>query len=132
MDENLRELLEQVKSTADFYGVDFNDVNDTNAFGDNALHCVCVWGDLDSAKLLVKNGININQRGEGNFTPLNVALDFNHNKLADYLISRGADTSVIGAEFQFDKEKNDLHMKTLETEIHELEVKIKNECDGNA
>src|SRR5690606_6499953 len=105
MYNNLEDLLADVKSTPDFCDVDFTTVHDTNAFGDNALQCVCVWGDLSAAKLLVDNGIDINKKGEGGFTPLNVALDFNHSELANYLISVGADTSVIGAEFKYDQVK---------------------------
>ncbi len=132
MKEDLIKLLDQVRSTPDFCTVDFKGINDTNVFGDNALHCICVCGDIEAAKLLVENGININQHGEGDLTPLNVALDFNHNELADYLIQSGADTSVIGAEFKFDVKKHDLHIQTLESEIHELETTIKHECDDDA
>jgi ankyrin repeat protein len=75
MNKDLIELLDKVASVPDFYGIEFKSINQTNALGDNALHCVCVWGDLDAAKLLVENGIEINQHGEGSFTPLNMALD---------------------------------------------------------
>jgi ankyrin repeat protein len=132
MNDKLRDLLHQVQSTADFGYVTFKSVNDTNAWGDNALHCICVWGDLEAAKLLVENGIELNQRGEGGFTPLNVALDFGHKEIADYLIANGADTSVIGVAEQFDREKHNLHMKRLAEQIQLLEANVKNECDGSA
>ncbi|MEW6648217.1 MAG: ankyrin repeat domain-containing protein [Pseudomonadota bacterium] len=75
MNKKLRELLDKVRSAADFGYVDFHSINDTNALGDNALHCVCVWGDIDAAKLLIESGIEVNQHGEGGFTPLNIALN---------------------------------------------------------
>jgi len=75
MGENLHELLERVKSTADFGYVEFNSINDTNALGDNALHCVCVWDYFEAAALLIENGINVNQIGEEGFTPFDVASD---------------------------------------------------------
>ena len=131
MNEDLIKLLETIKSVPDFYGVEFSSINDTNVFGDNALHCVCVWGDITAAKLLIENGIEINQRGEGGFTPLNMALDFKHQELANYLISVGADTSVIGAKFVYDSEKSKKHMQGMAAEIKTLEEKIKNTC-GNA
>lgn len=131
MNSELKDLLDSIKSVPDFYGMEFHSINETNALGDNALHCVCVWGDMAAAKLLVESGIDINQRGEGNFTPLNLALDFEHQELADYLISIGADTSVIGAEFKYDSEQNRKHLEGMTAEIKALEEKIKNSC-GNA
>jgi len=120
----LRKLLKKVQSTADFCSVSFETINDTNALGDNALHCICVWGDIEAAKILVENGIYINQRGEGNFTPLNVALDFEHKELADYLISCGADSSVVGAEFEFNREKNSMHLKDIKAKTEVLDEQI--------
>lgn len=131
MNRDLTELLEKIKGVPDFYGVQFDSVNDTNALGDNALHCVCVWGDINAAKLLIEQGINIDQPGEGGFTPLNLALDFGHQELASYLISAGADTSVIGAEFKYDREKDKKHLQGMAAEIKALEAKLNNTC-GNA
>ena len=130
MNKLLRELLDKVESVADFSGIDLRDVNDTNSFGDNALHCVCVWGDLDSAKLLVENGINIEQKGEGGFTPLKVASDFGKKDIVNYLISKGADIKALDAEFQFDREADNRHMKMLKDGIEKLEQKIDQNCGG--
>jgi ankyrin repeat protein len=131
MDRALRELLDQVSSVPDFIGVVLRDINDTNAFGDNALHCVCVWGDLEAAKLLVENGINIEQKGEGGFTPLKIADDFGHSEIVNYLISKGASVDALDAEFIFDREANARHLKSLQDGIEELNETIKVECDKN-
>jgi ankyrin repeat protein len=64
MHPDVIKILERVKQTADFGYVDFSDINATNALGNNALHCVIVWGDYEAAKILVANGINVNQKGE--------------------------------------------------------------------
>jgi ankyrin repeat protein len=113
MNETVQELLRRVQSTSDFGYVTFDSVNDTNALGDNALHCVCVWGDIDAAKLLVENGIHINQRGEYGFTPLRVAVDFGFREIADYLIANGADPRALESEEVFDHERHAVHMKRL-------------------
>ena len=42
MNEDVKSILNQVKDTCDFSYVDFTDINATNSFGDNALHCVAV------------------------------------------------------------------------------------------
>lgn len=132
MDKAVRELLDRVGSVPDFIGVELCDINDTNAFGDNALHCVCVWGDLNAAKLLVENGINIEQRGEGGFTPLKVAEDFGRKEMVRYLISKGANTETLKAEFCFDPKANSKHMKSLQEGISALEKKAESECGKNA
>src|SRR5690242_20100520 len=90
MDKKVQELLERVKSTADFGYVEFDSINDTNALGDNALHCVCVWDDFDAAALLIENGINVNQIGEEGSTPLDIARDFCKKSIIDLLVANGA------------------------------------------
>jgi hypothetical protein len=45
MNDAVRQIFERVKETADFGYVAFDDIYDTNAVGENALHCVCWWGD---------------------------------------------------------------------------------------
>lgn len=130
MEKILQELLDNVASVPDFTGVDLLDINNTNSFGDNALHCVCVWGDLDAAKLLVENGVNIEQHGEGGFTPLKIASDFGHKELVYYLITQGADVNALEADFQFDREADIKHMNMLKDSIEELEQQIDKNCRG--
>lgn len=132
MKSSVRELLNQVEEVPDFSGTKLNDINDTNSFGDNALHCVCVWNDFDSVKLLVENGINIEQKGEGGFTPLKVADEFGHQEIVNYLISVGANIEALDAEFEFNPKANAQHMEKLHQGIEDLEVKILKECGKNA
>ena len=132
MNSELLKLLQQVQSTADHGYVKFDTINDTNELGDNALHCVCFWGDYEAVKLLVENGIEVNQRGEYGFTPLDVALDEGHQKIADYLLANGATTSPSDEQGQYDQEKHRMHMKRLSEEIQNLELIINEKCDGNA
>ena len=128
MDKLVKELLDRVSSVPDFIGVGFTDINDRNAHGDNALHCVCVWGDLSAVKLLVENGIDIEQKGEGGFTPLKVADEFGHKDIVKYLISVGADVSSLNAEFRFDSEAESRHIECLKKGINDLENLIDTEC----
>ena len=128
MDKKVSDLLRQVQSTADFGYVTFDSINDTNALGENALHCVCVWGELEAAKLLVENGIQINQRGEFGFTPLRVAVDFGFKEIADLLIACGADVTALESEEVFDHERHALHVKLIGEQIQKLAERIGNEC----
>lgn len=121
---SVRELLNQVQSTADFYYVQFESINDTNVFGDNALHCVCVWGDDAAARLLVENGININQRGEHGFTPVRVAAECGHNGIVEFLISNGADLAALDAPEEWDAQAFSKHSAALGEQIEKLETKL--------
>lgn len=132
MKKAIRELLSQIEAVADFSGIKLNDINDTNSFGDNALHCVCVWGDIEAVKLLVENGINIEQRGEGGLTPLKVADEFGYSEIVSYLISKGANTKALDAEFEFNAKADALHIEKLQQGIDALEAKIQAECGKNA
>ncbi|HEY2344559.1 MAG TPA: ankyrin repeat domain-containing protein [Xanthomonadaceae bacterium] len=124
MKTQVRELLDKVQSTADFGSVPFESINDTNALGDNALHCVCVWGDIEAAKLLVENGINLHQHGEFGFTPLRVANDFGHSLIVQYLLAAGADPSALDAPEVFDREAHARHMGSLGEQIERLESQV--------
>ncbi len=132
MNESVRELLDEVESVPDFTGVKLRDLNDTNSFGDNALHCVCVWGNIEAVKLLVENGINLEQRGEGGLTPVKVADDFGHKEIVAYLISKGANPEALDTEFQYDSEANSRHLDKLRDGIKKLEQEIESECGKNA
>jgi len=126
MNPEVRQLLEKVQSTADFGYVSFESINDTNALGDNALHCVCVWGDLEAVKLLVENGINLDQRGEHGHTPLRVAADFEFPQIVEYLLSAGANPSALTAPEIFDRDANSKHMHSLGEQIERLESQVAN------
>jgi len=91
MKKELRALLDKIASTASFSGVDSSDVNATNSDGDNGLHCVVGWGDLEAAKLLVAAGVEVNQFGDLGFTPLHLACMKGDFALVEFLISSGAD-----------------------------------------
>jgi len=91
MDSQVQLILDKVASTADFTCIELADVNTTNSMGDNALHCVCLWGDVESAKTLIDAGINIHQFGDMGYTPLHIACMVGHFAVVELLVARGAD-----------------------------------------
>lgn len=91
MDNQVRLILAKVASSADFACVELVDVNTTNSMGDNALHCVCLWGDVEAAKALINAGINIDQFGERGYTPLHIACMAGHIAVVELLVAHGAD-----------------------------------------
>jgi uncharacterized protein len=52
-------------------------------------------GDLESAKLLVEGGADVNQTTEYGWTPLLTATNNRHYRLAEYLIEHGADVNKV-------------------------------------
>lgn len=72
----------------------------------------------------MESGIEINKRGERGFTPLNVALDFGHSDIAEYLLANGADTGIIDAVAEFDREICDLHIQRLAQQTARLGLDV--------
>lgn len=132
MNEELLQLLSKIQSTADFGYVRFDSINATNAFGDNALHCVCVWDDLPAAKLLVENGINVNQPGEFGFTPLRIASEFSSTELVNYLLANGADAEALDAPEVFNPNANSAHMAGLSRQLATLEEQLKQSANDSS
>jgi ankyrin repeat protein len=66
-------------------------VNATGIDGDNALHCVVLWGDLAAAKALIGAGIDINKAGDLGYTPLHIACMKGNAEMVKLLIDSGAD-----------------------------------------
>jgi ankyrin repeat protein len=128
MNERVKALLEQVRQTADFGYVTFDDINSTNALGDSALHCVCVWGDIEAARVLIDAGININQKGEHEYTPLAVAEAFEHTDIAELLRSLGAVSHKGTGDTPSDRAKSAEHLRRLGELIVALEKEIEDKC----
>lgn len=70
-------------------------------FSDGPIHLACKRGDLGIVKLLVEHGININQLGEEDFTPLMYAIMFGRHDIIIYLTIMGADCNRIRNEFGY-------------------------------
>jgi ankyrin repeat protein len=62
--------------------------------GVTALVFAARQGDLESAKLLLEHGADVNQQTEGGWTPLLVAVQNRYYELAEFLLEHGADPSI--------------------------------------
>lgn len=123
MTERVRAILDRVHEVSDYCYVTFDDINSTNALGDNALHCVCVWGDIESARVLIEGGIDINKKGEFGFTPLAIAEQFGHGEIAGLLRSLGA-IHAGSLNTPMDPQQRADHLKGIKSSIIELEKRI--------
>jgi ankyrin repeat protein len=155
MTPEVKKILEKVKDTSDFGYVEFKDINDSNELGDNALHCVAVWGDCEAAKVLIEAGIDINKQGEHGYTPLHEACSFGHRELVEILLNAGADpfartegdipftTARISGhndicellkmhmdkiKSSFKKTNHEMHIQHIENAITLLEKDIEEKC----
>jgi ankyrin repeat protein len=87
----LERIFTKLHGTADFEEVDFSDINACSLDGDNALHCVVRWGDIEAAKTLIESGININKAGDLGYTPLHEACLTGNVAMVQLLVENGAD-----------------------------------------
>lgn len=60
------------------------------SFGDTPLHIIATWGDVESARVLIESGAEIDARGEDDFTPLLNAVEQGHLHLVALLLNMGA------------------------------------------
>lgn len=72
-----------------------NDPYYVKTFGHTILHYGCKTGSLDTVKLIVEQGIlDISSKEGKSQTPLQVAIRYSHLDIADYLIEKGAKSSI--------------------------------------
>lgn len=69
-------------------------VDDRNAFGDMPLHTACRWGEIESVKVLVENGADVNALGEFGHTPLFSACGSGSFEMVEFLLKQGANPRV--------------------------------------
>ena len=65
-----------------------------DAGGDNLMHVAAQLGDLDTIKLLVEAGMNIDEQGEMGFTALHIAYRRKQPAVVDFLLAHGASTKI--------------------------------------
>src|SRR4051812_5044436 len=91
MDSRLTNLFDEIRESALWVSVVFDDVNALNPDGDSALHWAVHRNDLEAARLLIDCGIEINQHGDLGRTPLYAACSWGHVDMVRLLVDHGAD-----------------------------------------
>lgn len=77
-----------------YMSCDESDINASNKRGNTALHIACIHGQLDSIKLLIQNGANVNHQSKHGYTALYNAVMENHPTVVTELLACGADRSL--------------------------------------
>ena len=70
-----------------------DDVNQTNANGDSALHLAAKFGHLNCIEVLILAKVNVQLKNKQNKTALDLASEFRHIACKTVLIQVGAETS---------------------------------------
>jgi len=63
-------------------------------FGDTPLHIMAVWGDVESAQILIDEGAEIDARGEHDFTPLHEAVGQDKIEMVKLLLANGSNPNL--------------------------------------
>jgi len=87
----LKAFIDKVRALPSFETVDFQDVNSTNSEGENALHVAVLWKETEVVRMLIKEGINIDQPGDLCHTPLHEACSSGNMEIVKILVEAGAD-----------------------------------------
>jgi len=78
-----------------FAGIELDGPNvRSRGFGETPLHIVAVWGDLDSARILIQEGACLDVAGEQGCTPLHEAAMQGHVEVVKLLLASGADRNL--------------------------------------
>jgi ankyrin repeat protein len=105
MSPALANVLEKIRraNLPSFIDVQLNGPNvRTRSFGETPLHVVAIWGDVDSARVLIDEGGVIDVPGEEGCTPLHDATMQGHVEFVKLLLERGADRTIRCAFGNFD------------------------------
>jgi ankyrin repeat protein len=86
----LQDIFEKCQNTGSWFGLKVSSVTDKNDFEDTPLHTVCSWGELQSAKVLLDAGADVNAKGDQGATPIFNAIVSGNVELVQLLLKRGA------------------------------------------
>ncbi|MCW5748205.1 MAG: ankyrin repeat domain-containing protein [Alphaproteobacteria bacterium] len=116
-ESEIQYLRERYKHLTNYQSADVCDPIDPLTYvdsgGDNLLHIAAYRGDVDSVKLLLKAGMNVNEPGELDFTPLHYA--YMKRKDPAYLVHRDEVVGVLLAYGASTTARNSFGQTPIET-----------------
>jgi len=121
MSPALATVLEKIRQAdlPEFMDVELTGPNvRTRSFGETPLNVVSVWGEVESAKVLIDEGAILDVPGEEGCTPLHEAAIHGHVDLVKLLLERGVDRSIKSNFGNFDdiaKRSDKAEMRMLAT-----------------
>ena len=95
IDADLAELFSRYEQTfTDYDGVEITDVNQPGLGEDSLLHLAAFHSDYRDVELLLKNGANVNEKGDIGLTALHCAASRNKLEIVKLLVRYGADKTI--------------------------------------
>jgi uncharacterized protein len=96
MKPDLRELLDRYSEDfSDFEGIDLQDVNQAGIDGEERpLHLAARHGLIDDMRILLREGADVDARGDLGLTPLHNAAMKGHIAAVQLLLEHGADVDA--------------------------------------
>jgi ankyrin repeat protein len=93
MNPDLKKVLAKIRDAQliEFTDVELNGPNVRGLFGETPLHVVAIWGDVESARILLDAGAEVDVNGEYDHTALQEAIGQGHLEMVKLLVSHGAD-----------------------------------------
>lgn len=93
--EELQKVFEKYSTHVEYIGAPIEDVNTQSILGDNLLHTSARKGDIESMKILIEAGIDVNHKGDMNYTPLHYAAGWGGVEAVQLLLEHGADKNAL-------------------------------------
>ena len=91
----LKRVLDEINSAmGDFRERPAKAATDVSVSGDTPLHKIAIWGDIESAEVLLRSGANVNAPGEDDDLPLHRAIAGGHIDMIRYLLLHGARSDI--------------------------------------
>ncbi len=95
IDIELAELFSRYEEIfTDYNGVDIKDVNQLGCGEDRLLHLAANHSDYHDVELLLKNGANVNEKGDIGITALHYAASKEKLDIVELLLQFGADKNI--------------------------------------
>lgn len=90
-DPELNAILEDYKMLPEYSGVELLGVDTKSLFGDWPINVAATRGSLHELTVLLRNGSDINAKGEHKYTPLHNSVEQGKLEATRFLVERGAD-----------------------------------------
>lgn len=90
-DEPLKKILRRIGESSPEWNDEGPNSPNHKGWADYPLHKVAIWGDVESARILIEHGTDVNAQGEDGDTPLHRA---QWGEMIKLLLAHGADPNI--------------------------------------
>jgi ankyrin repeat protein len=98
MNDDLKKVLDSYQDEQEYQDIKITGVDTQSEFGNYPIHIAAANGDLHGIRVLLKNGADVNQVGDDEFTPLHDAVTNNQPAAIDLLLANGGDKDALNCD----------------------------------